>query len=138
MGNLLLSVLSFLWSERGRVGILLMGVLLLALTARCHTLRTTLAAERAVHNATLHALDDALREGDRWVAVAREAYASAAIVSDYADACLKREADAATATAERGAILSTVQPRQRTEAERQEVVDDASRMAAAARLNRPW
>lgn len=135
---MLKTILSFLWSERGRLWMLLLGILLLALTARCYTLRTTLAAERAAHNATKHALGNAVAEGNRWAAVARQTNATADALADYAAACLKREADAATAATGRTAILSTVQPRQRTEAERQEVVDDASRMAAAARLNRPW
>lgn len=134
----MLNILSFLLRERGRMGLLLVSVLLLALSARCYTLRTSLAAERVAHNATMHALDDAVTEGNRWAAVARQANATAAVQAEYAAACLEREASTVSAAAERGAILSTVQPRQRTQAERQEVVDDASRMAAAARLNRPW
>ncbi|WP_035066684.1 hypothetical protein [Nitratidesulfovibrio termitidis] len=100
--------------------------------------RNTLTGEQAAHNATMHALLDALHEGDAWEVVARQANATAKAQSEYAAACLEREADAATAATERAAILATAKPRPRTDAERLEVIDDASRMAAAARLNRVW
>ena len=132
------SILSFLWRIRGALALLLVSVLLLALSVRCNTLRATLAAEQTAHNATLHALRDAVHEGDRWKALTEDAYAKAAALSDYADACLKREAEARADFAARTTIMTNARPRPRTDAEAKEVIDDATRMAAAARLNRPW
>lgn len=51
---------------------------------------------------------------------------------------MEREAEARADFAARTAIMTNVKPRPRTDAEAQEVVDDATRHAAAARLNRPW
>ncbi len=116
-------------------------VLLVALAAvgvRCALVQAELRTEQATHATTREQLVAAVTEGNRWAAVARQANATADAQAEYAAACIEREQKTATTAAARAAILSTVKPRPRTDAERQEVVDDATRMAAADRLNRPW
>jgi uncharacterized protein YnzC (UPF0291/DUF896 family) len=50
---------------------------------------------------------------------------------------LSREAEAASAAAARKQIMNQMRRRIRTDAEKLEVVDDATRSAVADRLNRP-
>ena len=95
-----------------------------------------LSAEAAAHNATraeltqaradIRALSEALGASEQ---------AAAAIQSSLRDA-LDREAEAAGAAAARRKILVAIRTRPRTETERQEAVDDATRAAVAARINR--
>lgn len=113
-------------------------VALAAVGVRCALVQAELRTEQATHATTREQLAAAVTEGNRWAAVARQANATADAQAEYTAACIEREQKTATDAAARAAILSTVKPRPRTDAERQEVVDDATRMAAADHLNRPW
>lgn len=55
-----------------------------------------------------------------------------------AEACMAREAQSQVALAERSAIMAKAKPRAQSVEEQKEVVDDATRQAAADRLNRPF
>lgn len=55
---------------------------------------------------------------------------------DNANACLEREARAQEDAKIRSRIMEKAKPRQRTENEKEEIVDDATRGAVIERLNR--
>ena len=94
-------------------------------------------AEQAAHNATRTELAMA-RADIAWLNVALDLAENATRnMQDSLRDALQREAEAASAAAARKKILDQVRTRVRTEAERMEVVDDATRDAVAVRLNRP-
>jgi hypothetical protein len=95
-------------------------------------------AERAAHNATRAELAAARAETARWADVAALARAATMSVRATAQAALDREAQAQADRQARKHILSVAKPRIRTAVEAVEVVDNATRHRAAARLNRPW
>lgn len=99
-------------------------------------LRSGLALERAAHVTTAKERDAAITEGLRWAALHGDALAKVAALQGQVTAAQRREAQAQQDAAERQRIMDAAQPRPRTEAEKQQGVDDATRKKAAARLNR--
>lgn len=105
-------------------------------------LSATLNTERAEHSALLKQIraerDAALASGQGWI----EAYGalSQSLESQKinAQACFERELTASQDQAARTEILSRARPQPRSELEKKQVVDDATRRAAALRLNRIW
>ena len=117
-------------------------VLFLALHSHVQGLRLAAAnadtrAEQSAHNATRAEL--AQSQAD--IAALHEALAASesatAVVQSSLRAALDREAQALRDSAARKQILDAVRVRTRTATETQEVVDDETRRAVAARLNRP-
>lgn len=97
---------------------------------------SNLRAEAAAHNATRAELAQAWADiRSQSKALAASGRATAAVQGSLKDA-LAREAEAASAAAARKKIMDAIRTRPRTESERQEVVDDATRAAVAARINR--
>lgn len=95
------------------------------------------AAEQAAHNATRAELATAKQEIDALQLALAYAQNSTAAVQTSLRNALAREAEAVTAAVARKQILDQMRTRTRTEPETLEVVDDATRAAVAARLNRP-
>ena len=116
----------------------LLGTLLVAALAVIFALNVELDAEQAAHNATRERLSYCQLDA----AFTREALSQAknatAALQDSLHAAQAREVKARADASARKQILSGSKPRPRTEVERQEVVDDATRNAAADRLNRDW
>lgn len=94
-------------------------------------------AEQAAHAATRSALAEATADVARLLAALDAAQRSTGAVQESLRDALAREADAVSAAAARKQILDQMRTRVWTEAEKLEVVDDATRDAVAARLNRP-
>lgn len=94
-------------------------------------------AEQAAHTATRGQLVAAGHEIVRLRSLLELARNATATVQDSLRDALQRESEAVSAAAARKLILDQMRTRVRTEAERMEVVDDATRDAVAARLNRP-
>lgn len=110
----------------------------LRLDATRSKLTLQLTEEQAAHNATRHELSRAHQKNTvLGVALAQAQNATVAVQGSLRMA-LAREADAASAAAARKQIISQMRRRIRTDAEKLEVVDDATRSAVADRLNRPW
>jgi len=119
-------------------GYLGLAVALAALLAATGWLSGSLKAERAEHEAAKAALVEEVRKGEGWKAAYEEALAAIGAHREATRACLDREEQARTALEERTEILRAAQERPRSEAEKQQVVDDATRKRAADRLNRDW
>lgn len=113
------------------------GLRLDAARAEIHSAQADLRAEQAAHNATAAALTQAQADiAALHVALAASENATAAVQGSLT-AALSREAQALRDSAARKQILDALRTRPRTETEKQEVVDDETRRAAADRLNRP-
>ena len=125
--------LKVLWAGTSAVLLIALGVTLLAASHLSGQLNT----ERAGHDVTREKLATAVREGNRWKAVADTAQPIIAALQGSASECLAREAQATADAAERAAIMESAQPRERTPAESKGVVDDATRRTVMDRLNRP-
>ncbi|MBU4526558.1 MAG: hypothetical protein KUA37_01995 [Desulfomicrobium sp.] len=98
--------------------------------------RSAFHAEAAAHNATRTVLARTQADiGALSVALAASERATASVQGSLKQA-LAREAEAADAATARKRILDAMHSRPRTETEKQEVVDDETRRAAAARINR--
>lgn len=100
-------------------------------------LNTDLAEERAAHIQTRTALENAVREGQRWQITATTTLEAAEHQRDLTKACLAREAEAESAAREREAILAPAIIVTRSAEDQQKVVDRATRRALVNRLNRP-
>ena len=88
-----------------------------------------LDAEKAAHAVTV-------LESSAWKALAEKRLDDALAQQAALAACLKRETEATKAVSERAAIMKQALPRARAPEEK--VVDDETRAAAVARLNRDW
>lgn len=133
-----LLIVSRVWNGRGFLLPALLLIALIGLAARCHYLGSMLALREQLHAASVAREQElGLKLLEATHAVER-ANGATLTLSGLAEACLEREAQARADGAARAAILANTKPRPRTDAERQEVVDDATRNAAAARLNRSW
>ena len=119
----------------------IIAVLALALLGalwRMDHLSGALALEESNHKATQEALAGAVEKGKGWMAAYEEALIAAEAQRAATQACLDRAVAAEAAREERAEILQTAQPRPRTDTERQQVVNDATRKRAADRLNRDF
>lgn len=96
-----------------------------------------LALEQSNHSRTKDALILAIEERDEWITAFALMENAAQAQQSASAACLDREARALAAQAERTGIMQAVKPRQQTQAEKQQVVDDETRKRVADRLNRP-
>lgn len=96
-----------------------------------------LDTERAGHEATREKLATAVREGNRWKAIADAAEPKITALQGSLKECLAREAQATADAVDRMAIMEAAEPRGRTPVENKGVVDDATRKKAVDRLNRP-
>jgi hypothetical protein len=117
------------------------AILALTLAAalwRVENLSGKLDTERAEHTATKEALAREIEKGMGWQAAYEKALLSAEAHRQATQECLERALVAETARKEREALLQATQPRPRTEAEKQQVVNDATRARAADRLNRTF
>lgn len=142
-----LTVLSWLWGKKTWWITMLMALLLasgvwgytqgLRLKVVQAEAAKRIQVEEAAHDTTRMRLAQADAENLRLRAMLdSERNATLAVQGSLRDA-LKREADAAGAASVRKRILDAMRLRVRTEKETLEVVDDATRAAVAARLNRP-
>lgn len=113
----------------------LLGIITLYI---CYSNATAaLALERAEHAATRLEYSRAVEEGLRWVEAYNGSNIKLKALQGQSAACLEREWEAWGDAAARAAIMHNVQTRVRSEAEKMEVADDATRKAAMDRLNRP-
>ena len=143
MGTSILTVLAGLWDKKNWI-LAGLAVALLASLAwgyaqdlRLDAVRAELFAEQSAHSVTRAALDLSLREtAELRIALAYAHNSTAAVQGSLRDA-LAREAEAMSAAVARKQILDQVRTRTRTEAEKQEVVDDDTRHRVADRINRP-
>jgi predicted nucleic acid-binding Zn-ribbon protein len=94
-------------------------------------------AEQAAHSATRSELTQARADIVRLQVALDAAHNSTDAVQNSLRDALAREAEAISAAVARKQILDQMRTRTRTEPETLEVVDDATRAAVAARLNRP-
>jgi uncharacterized protein YnzC (UPF0291/DUF896 family) len=142
------SALQFLTGQRSWIPLAAMTVLLLAACAgicvqglRLDAVKADAArqvqAEQIAHNATRGQLAAAGHEIVRLRSLLELARNATVTVQDSLRDALQREAEAVSTAAARKQILDQMRTRVRTEAEKLEVVDDATRDAVAARLNRP-
>lgn len=142
------ALLSLLTGQRSWVPLAVMAALLLAACAwiyvqglRMDALGSEavrqILAEEAAHGATRSELAQARADVARLQAALDAAHQSTGAVQDSLRDALAREAEAVSAAAARKKILDQMRTRVWTEAEKLEVVDDATRDAVAARLNRP-
>lgn len=99
------------------------------------SLRSELEAERAAHAATARSLSTALEANARWKRAGEVLEGQLAAQSGVAEACLKREAQAAK---EREAILREARIEVEAATPQTGVVDHETRRRIADRLNRPW
>lgn len=102
------------------------------------SLRSELEAERAAHAATARSLSTALEANARWKRAGEVLEGQLAAQSGVAEACLKREAQAARAAKEREAILREARIEVEAATPQTGVVDHETRRRIADRLNRPW
>lgn len=103
------------------------------------SLQSELEAERAAHTATARSLSTALEANARWNRTRETLEGQLAAQSGVAEACLKREAQAARGAKEREAILREARIEVEAAATPQTgVVDHETRRRIADRLNRPW
>lgn len=139
---------SLLTGQRSWVPLAAMAALLLAACAWIYAQGLRLDATRAdagrqimaehsAHNATRVELAQARADIARLQVALDAARNSTDAVQDSLRDALEREAEAMTAAAARKQIIDQMRTRTRTEPETLEVVDDATRAAVAARLNRP-
>lgn len=142
------ALMSLLTGQRGWIPLAVMTALLLAACAWIHVqglrLDATRAeadrqvqAELAAHDATRWELTQARTDIVRLQATLDAARNSTSAVQESLRDALSREAEAMTAAAARKQIIDQMRTRVRTEPETLEVIDDATRNAVAARLNRP-
>lgn len=142
------ALMSLLTGQRSWIPLAAMAALLLAACAWIHVQGLRLDAvradaarqvqvEQAAHDATRWELTQARADIARLQATLDAARKSTDAVQDSLRDALAREAEAATAAVARKQILDQMRTRARTEPETLEVVDDATRAAVAARLNRP-
>lgn len=142
------SLLKLITGQRGVIPLAVMAALLVAaigciyvqnlsLDAAQAAAAKQIQAERAAHDETRLRLVAADHEIVRLESALELAQNSTATVQDSLRDALQRESEAVSAAAARKLILDQMRARVRTEAERMEVVDDATRDAVAARLNRP-
>lgn len=142
------ALMSLLTGQRSWIPLAVMTALLLAACAWIHVqgLRLDAAradaarqvqAEQAAHDATRWELTQARADIARLQATLDAARNSTDAVQDSLRDALAREAEAISAAVARKQILDQMRTRTRTEPETLEVVDDATRAAVAARLNRP-
>lgn len=94
-------------------------------------------AEQSAHDVTRSKLTHARVEIARLQVQLDAAYNSTAAIQDSLRDALAREAEAVSAAAARKQILDQMRTRVRPEEEKLEVIDDTTRAAVAARLNRP-
>ncbi|MDO9584750.1 MAG: hypothetical protein Q7J24_16845 [Desulfomicrobium sp.] len=142
------ALMSLLTGQRSWVPLAVMATLLLAACAWIYVqdlhmdaIRADSArqihAEQGAHNATRSELAQARADIVRLqVALEASRNSTNAVQGSLRDA-LAREAEAVSAAVARKQILDQMRTRPRTEPETLEVVDDATRAAVAARLNRP-
>lgn len=97
-----------------------------------------LAVQEVQHAATRSELAESKREAAGLRIALDQARNATEALQANVRAALTREAQARADADARKAIISAMRTRERTEAEAREVVDDATRHSAAARLNRPW
>ncbi|GFM37983.1 hypothetical protein [Desulfovibrio psychrotolerans] len=109
-----------------------------AVLVLCWMQHATLQNEYAAHALTRMERDTAVADGTRWAALARQLNATSGALSREVSACLERESRARADSQRRAAIMNQAKPRPRTEAEKEVVVDDETRRAAADHLNRAW
>lgn len=102
------------------------------------SLRSELEAERAAHAATARGLSTALEANARWKRAGEVLEGQLAAQSGVAEACLKREAQAARGAKEREAILREARTEVEAATPQTGVVDHETRRRIADRLNRPW
>lgn len=119
------------------IAVALVALVVVLLLWRIDNLGGKLDREKDAHNRTKSELAIAIEKGLGWKLAYETALNDAANQAKATQACLDREAEAIQAQGERKAILQAAQPRQRTEQEKTEVVDDATRNRFADRLNRP-
>lgn len=148
MGTSILTALAGLWGKKtwilAGLAVTLLAALAwgymqgLRLDATRSKLTLQLTEEQAAHNATRHELSRAHQKITVLGVALEHAQNATAAVQDSLRLALVREADAASAAAARKQIMNQMRRRVRTDAEKSEVVDDATRDAVADRLNRPW
>lgn len=142
------SALQFLTGQRSWIPLAAMAAMLLATCAgvyvqglRLDAVRADAArqiqAEQVTHDATRARLAAATQEIVQLTAALEISLNATAALQDSLRDALGREAEAVSAAVARKAILDQIRTRARTEAETMEVVDDATRAAVTARLNRP-
>jgi hypothetical protein len=138
-----LALVSWVWGKKSWLVAGLAALLLASMAwayvqgLRLDAVRAELSAEQSAHSLTRAALDLSLHQTEELrIALAYAHNSTAAVQGSLRDA-LAREAEAVSAAAARKQILDQVRTRVRTETERMEVVDDATRDAVAARLNQP-
>lgn len=143
----ILTVVGWVWGKKSWL-VAGLGALLLASAAWIYVQELRVDATRATaerrileeqtdHNATRAQLHAAGVEIVRLRSALDAAQNSTVAVQESLRQALAREEAAAGAASARQRILVTAKPRPRTEPEKTEVVDDATRAAVAARLNRP-
>lgn len=93
-------------------------------------------AESAAHNATKQVLIQRTAERDAWQVKAEHADTEISALQALVRGEQQRYQSALRAANERAALMAKARPRPRTDTERNMVVDDETRAAAAARLNR--
>ena len=142
------ALLSLLTGQRSWIPLVAMAAVLLAACAwiyvqdlRLDAVRADsgrkIQAEQAAHNATKVELAQARADIVRLLAALDAAHTSTGAVQESLRDALAREAEAVSAAAARKQILDQMRTRVRPEEEKLEVIDDATRAAVAARLNRP-
>ena len=142
------ALLSLLTGQRSWIPLAVMTALLLAACAWVYVQDLRMDATRAdasrqiqaaqaAHNATRSELTQARADIVGLQATLDAARKSTDAVQDSLRDALTREAEAISAAVARKQILDQMRTRVRTEPETLEVVDDATRAAVAARLNRP-
>jgi hypothetical protein len=119
-----------------RTGLILAAVVAVGMLLGWQSL--CLEREEAAHTLTKQALAEAIKDGQAWKKLHDQALEAVKAQRESTQACLDREVEAFVAKEEREALLRAAQPRQRTEAEKQKVVDDETRKLAADRLNRTF
>jgi len=142
------ALMSLFTGQRSWIPLAVMTALLLAACAwiyvqdlRMDAIRADSArqiqAEQAAHSATRSELTQARADIVRLQVALDAAHNSTDAVQNSLRDALAREAEAISAAVARKQILDQMRTRTRTEPETLEVVDDATRAAVAARLNRP-
>ena len=122
------------------------GILLVALLfmyVRGVYLSGKLDTERAEHKATRLALQDAVKEGLRWKALAEAKDGTITGLQDNIKACLDREKEAQADAGARAKIMQDIRPVRPREAnpatgeKGNEIIDEETRRRVVDRLNRP-
>ena len=118
--------------------IVALSLALLGALWRADHLSGVLVLERSNYAATKEALAREMEKGAGWKAAYEKMLTAVDAHSAATQACLDREVETRKAVEERAEILQAAQPRLRTDTERQQVVNDATRKRAADRLNRDF